>query len=177
MRICRHNTLEAACYREVRRSPSPTRTKSIGDFPRSLPRRRLQPRRLRRSERPLQPGEADCGLRRHARRRGRGQDRAGSAPDREGGADHPVRRSARSPGGNADLPAPSVRDRGHGLVHPRQHQAKATLNRMRRTFIEGDPAALLCVELYADDERESPLRSTPWSATWRRAAPRWAWPG
>ena len=30
----------------------------------------------------------------------------------------------------------------------------AALDRMRRTFIDGDPAALLCVELYADQERE-----------------------
>jgi FAD/FMN-containing dehydrogenase/Fe-S oxidoreductase len=34
----------------------------------------------------------------------------------------------------------------------------AALDRMRRTFIEGDPAALLCVELYDDDGSELPAR-------------------
>ena len=34
----------------------------------------------------------------------------------------------------------------------------AALDRMRRTFIEGDPAALLCVELYDDDDRNLPPR-------------------
>lgn len=32
------------------------------------------------------------------------------------------------------------------------------LDRMRRTFIDGDPGALLCVELYDDDERNLPPR-------------------
>ena len=34
----------------------------------------------------------------------------------------------------------------------------AALDRMRRTFIEGDPAALLCVELYDDDASKLPAR-------------------
>lgn len=34
----------------------------------------------------------------------------------------------------------------------------AALDRMRRTFIEGDPAALLCVELYDDDANKLPAR-------------------
>jgi len=34
----------------------------------------------------------------------------------------------------------------------------AELDRMRRTFIEGDPGALLCVEFYADDAEELPRR-------------------
>ena len=37
---------------------------------------------------------------------------------------------------------------GFILAHTRQSPA---LDRMRRTFIDGDPAALLCVEMYADD--------------------------
>jgi FAD/FMN-containing dehydrogenase/Fe-S oxidoreductase len=34
----------------------------------------------------------------------------------------------------------------------------AALDRLRRTFIEGDPAALLCVELYDDDAHNLPAR-------------------
>jgi FAD/FMN-containing dehydrogenase/Fe-S oxidoreductase len=34
----------------------------------------------------------------------------------------------------------------------------AALDRMRRTFIEGDPAALLCVELYDEDASQLPAR-------------------
>ncbi len=34
----------------------------------------------------------------------------------------------------------------------------AVLDRMRRTFIDGDPAALLCVEMYDDDETSLPGR-------------------
>src|SRR6185295_5989943 len=32
------------------------------------------------------------------------------------------------------------------------------LDRMRRTFIDGDPGALLCIELYDDDDRALPPR-------------------
>jgi FAD/FMN-containing dehydrogenase/Fe-S oxidoreductase len=44
---------------------------------------------------------------------------------------------------------------GFILGHTRRN---AMLDRLRRTFIDGDPAALLCVELYADDERDLPPR-------------------
>ncbi|MGE3958403.1 MAG: FAD-binding and (Fe-S)-binding domain-containing protein [Vicinamibacterales bacterium] len=37
-------------------------------------------------------------------------------------------------------------------------KASPALHRKRQTFIEGDPAALLCVEMYADDGRELPGR-------------------
>jgi FAD/FMN-containing dehydrogenase/Fe-S oxidoreductase len=41
------------------------------------------------------------------------------------------------------------------LDHTKQN---AELDRRRRTFIDGDPGALLCVECYADDARELPER-------------------
>lgn len=44
---------------------------------------------------------------------------------------------------------------GFILGHARQN---ATLDRLRRTFIDGDPAALLCVELYADNDGDLPPR-------------------
>ena len=44
---------------------------------------------------------------------------------------------------------------GSILANTRQSPA---LDRMRRTFIEGDPGALLCVELYADRAEELPPR-------------------
>src|SRR5262245_60347633 len=44
-----------------------------------------------------------------------------------------------------------------GFILDNTKQSPA-LDRMRRTFIEGDPAALLCVELYDDDARNLPGR-------------------
>ena len=73
----------------------------------------------------VQPGEADGRLRRHARRRPRGQDRAGAAAEGQGGAGDSVRRSARRARGDAGDPrARPVGRRGDGPVHPRSHEAE-----------------------------------------------------
>lgn len=52
---------------------------------------------------------------------------------------------------------PSAIEVMDGFILDNTKQSPA-LDRMRRTFIDGDPGALLCVELYADDERELPPR-------------------
>ncbi len=52
---------------------------------------------------------------------------------------------------------PSAIEVMDGFILDNTKQSPA-LDRMRRTFIDGDPAALLCVELYDDDERALPPR-------------------
>ena len=52
---------------------------------------------------------------------------------------------------------PSAIEVMDGFILENTKQSPA-LDRMRRTFIDGDPAALLCVELYADDHRDLPPR-------------------
>ena len=156
------------------------------------PRRRLQPRRVRRRRRAVQPREADRRLRRHARRRARGEGQPRAAAEGEGGAGDPVRRPARGARGDAGDPrAPAVGRRGDGPLHPRPHASRTP----RSTACGGPsstaiPAALLCVEFYADraedlpprlDALERDLRGAAASATaitapstWRRRHAIWS---
>ena len=52
---------------------------------------------------------------------------------------------------------PSAIEVMDGFILDNTKQSPA-LDRMRRTFIDGDPAALLCVEMYADDAADLPPR-------------------
>ena len=62
-------SLEAACYREVRRTGARVRRRDRAPLSEGAPpRRRLQPRRVRPRRSAVQPGEADRRLRGHARR-------------------------------------------------------------------------------------------------------------
>ena len=121
----------------------------------AAPRRRLQPRRVRRAGAAVQPGEADGRVGGHARRRARGQAQPGAAAEGQGGAGDPVRRSARIAGGDAAHPAArAVGGRGDGQVHPRPHAAERGARRpCARASSTAIPGALLCVEFYADAPR------------------------
>ncbi len=44
------------------------------------------------------------------------------------------------------------------------------LDRLRRSFIEGEPGALLCVEFYADRAEDLPPRLERSNAIWRRTS-------
>src|SRR6185312_5358525 len=52
---------------------------------------------------------------------------------------------------------PSAVEVMDGFILNNTKQSPA-LDRVRRTFIEGDPGALLCVEFYADRAEDLPLR-------------------
>ena len=127
----------------------------------AAPRRRLQPRRVRRPGRAVQPGEADGRLRRHARRR---RSKRSSRwcrcrrPRRCSRSSSPTcsRRSRR----RRRSCAPSVGGRGDGPVHPRPHAGRApALERLRQhASSTAIPAALLCVEFYADRAEDLPPR-------------------
>ena len=101
----------------------------------------------------------------------RGEDPAGAAAEGEGGAGDPVRRPARGARGDAGDPrAPAVGGRGDGRLHPRQHQAErrrsiACAGRSSRAI----PAALLCVEFYADRAEDLPPRLEALERDLRRA--------
>ena len=89
--------------------------------------------------------------------RSEGQPRA--AAEGEGGAGDPVRGSARSARGDAGDPRaqPSAVEVMDRFILDNTKQSPA-LERLRRTFIEGDPGALLCVEFYADRADDLPPR-------------------
>ena len=78
---------------------------------------------------------------------------------RQGRARDSVRRSARGAGATPAILAhqPSAVEVMDGFIldHTRQSEA---LERLRRTFIDGDPAALICVEFYADRAEDLPPR-------------------
>ena len=84
----------------------------------------------------------------------------GAAAERQSGDGDPVRRPARGARGDAGDPrAQSVGRRGDGPLHPRPHEAeRRRSSALRRTFIEGDPGALLCVEFYGDRAEDLPPR-------------------
>ena len=82
-------------------------------------RRRLQPRRLRRSVPAHRPDADHDRLRRHARLHRRREDRAGAAAEAEVGADDRVRSAARRARRDAaDPEARTVRGRSDGRLHP-----------------------------------------------------------
>ena len=81
----------------------------------SAARRRLQPRRVRPSERAVQSRQADRRIRRDAGAHSGSAAQTGAAPEGEGGADHRVWQPARRTRRNASHPvAPAVRRRGDG---------------------------------------------------------------
>ena len=83
------------------------------------PRRRLQPRRVRRRVEAVQPLEDHRRLRRDARDDHGGEDQPRPVAEGEGGARDRVRRAARCARRDADHPeAQAVGHRGDGPVHP-----------------------------------------------------------
>ena len=114
--ICARDSLEGACYREVRQTVRASARRDRAPLSEGAsPGWRLQPGcaggRVRRRRRALQHGEADRRLRRHARRRPRGEAGAGAAPEGQGGAGDSVRRSARGARGDAGDSRASARRR------------------------------------------------------------------
>ena len=90
------------CYRDGRRSGARARRRNRAPLSQGpAPRRRLQPRRVRRPGEPFNLAKTDRRLRRDARRRARSEARAGAAAEGQGGAGHSVRRPARRAGGDA----------------------------------------------------------------------------
>ena len=156
-RCARGDSLEAACYR--RSAPARARARrarSSAAIRRSCAASAATT--STRSSTPTAPfnlaklmvgSEGTLGVVVEAKRQAR------AAADGEGGAGDPVRRSARGARGDAGDPrAPAVGGRGDGRVHPRPHEAeRRRCDRLRQTFVEGDPAALLCVEFYARPRR------------------------
>ena len=112
---------------------------------------RWSPRAPRR-HRAFQHGEADRRLRRHARRRPRGEAGAGAFRAKAVLAIQfadLLEALEATPAILAHHPsAIEVMDR-FILDHTKQ---SAALERLKRTFIDGDPAAMLCVEIYARHE-------------------------
>ena len=126
-RRARGDSLEAACYREVRRLARALRRRNraaLSEGPAA--RRRLQPRRVRRRRRSrstwrklMVGSEGTLGV------VARGEDQPGAAAEGQGGAGDPVRRPARGARGDAGDPrARPVGGRGDGPLHPRPHQAE-----------------------------------------------------
>ena len=86
----------------------------------AAPRRRLQPRRVCRRVKTLQPRQDHRRLGGNARPGGRCEDQPCSLADRQGGAGHRVRRFTGRARGDAVRAAPSaVGGRGDGPLHPR----------------------------------------------------------
>ena len=118
----------------------------------AAPRRRLQPRRVRRSGGAGRPVAADGRVGRHARLRHRGHRRPGAAAGGQGARHARVRRPARRARRDAAGPDPRpVGGRGDGRLHPRpRHAATPRSTRRCGTIVAGRHPALLCVEFYDD---------------------------
>ena len=127
----------------------------------AAPRRRLQPRRLRRSVAARRSDAHHGRLRRHAGLRRRRQDQAGAAAGAEGRADDRIRRAARRARRDAGDPeARPVGGRGDGRLHPLA-RARATPRSTRSgARCQRDGSALLCVEFYGDSIDELQPRMT-----------------
>ena len=184
---CRQEDLEGACYRVTRRLAAEHADEIDAAVPEDPPpRRRLQPRRLcprpagDRRRRPVQPGPPVRRLGGDARRDGRGQAPAGRAAPRQGDARRRVRRPARRPGVR---PRPSSRtarrpSRWSTTTCSTARSSTPRPSRLR-DFLQGDPGAILIIELYGDDAGElAPAarraRSRPASAGRRRPPARGA---
>ena len=148
--------------RRAARWRASTPTKIERRFPEdAAPRRRLQPRRVRRPGRPFNLAKLMVGSEGTLGVVARGQDQPGAAAEAPRRCSRSSSRtcSKRSRRRRSILRAPAVGRRGDGQLHPRPHAAERRRStRMRRSFIEGDPGALLCVEFYADRAEDLPPR-------------------
>ena len=110
--ICQQDTLEAACYREVRRLAATHADEIDRRFPEVL--RRVGGYNLDDFVDPdatVQSREDDRRLRRHAGHRARSETRARPAAERQGGAGDSVRRSARGARSDAGDSSRTIRPR------------------------------------------------------------------
>src|SRR5262245_25726825 len=158
--ICQQNTLEAACYREVRRLATTCAAEIDRRFPKVLRRVGgynldcfVDPNRPFNLAKMIVGSEGTLGVVLEAK--------IALVPLPKAKAVLAIQ--------FADLlealeatPAilphhPSAIEIMDGFILNNTKQS-AALDRMRRTFIEGDPAALLCVELYDDDANNLPPR-------------------
>jgi FAD/FMN-containing dehydrogenase/Fe-S oxidoreductase len=158
--VCQRDTLEAACYREVRRLAAAHATEIDRRFPKVL--RRVGGYNLDSFVDPDQPfnlarmivgSEGTLGIVLEAK--------IALVPLPNAKAVLTIQFATLLEALEA-TPAilahhPSAIEIMDGFILDNTKQS-AALDRMRRTFIEGDPAALLCVELYDDDASRLPAR-------------------
>src|SRR5262245_7707708 len=158
--ICRQNTLEEACYREVRRLAAVHADEIDKRFPKVL--RRVGGYNLDNFVAPQQPfnlakmivgSEGTLGVVLEAK--------IALVPLLIAKAVLAIQFADLLEALEATpailLHRPSAIEIMDGFILDNTKQSPA-LDRMRRTFIEGDPAALLCVELYDDEARNLPGR-------------------
>jgi FAD/FMN-containing dehydrogenase/Fe-S oxidoreductase len=158
--VCRRDTLEAACYREVRRLALTHADEIDRRFPKLLRRvggynldAFVDPRAPFNLAKLMVGSEGTLGVVLEAKLNLVPLPKAKAVLAIQFG--ELLKALEATPAILAHKPSAIEIMDGFILDNTRQ---SAALDRMRRTFIEGDPEALLCVELYADDERELPPR-------------------
>ena len=160
-RVRRRRRSRPSCYRTVRQLAAACTRRDRSPLPESAAAgRRLQPRRVRRSGKAVQPVEDHRRVGGHAGSGGRGEGQAGAAAGGEGGADDRVRRSARRARRHAARPAPSsVGGRGDGSASSSTTRRRARRStRCAAASCTASPGALLCVEMYGDRAEDLPPR-------------------